>query len=216
MDFKEVAEQLHKPEGELGKQVGEKMNHTNEIMNLSCIRLLTPESNDTILEIGMGNGLFCKYLLGSAPRIRYTGCDFSETMIQEATQVNQSFVETGQAHFLLGDAMALPLADNLFTKAFTVNTLYFWQDPPKVLAEIRRVLQPGGKLLIAIRSKEVMQHLPFVSFGFHLYSPDEVSELLSQNGFAAISIHEIPEPEQTIHGQVLKMDSVIISGVRVV
>jgi len=214
MDFESVAAQLRKPEGEFGKQVGEKMNISNEIMNRTAIEWLHLAPADAVLEIGMGNGAFCKDILQPDATITYTGCDFSETMIAEATQRNQSFVEAGRAAFVLADAQAMPLADASFTKALTINTIYFWQNPAQVLAEIRRVLKPTGTLVIGLRTREVMQMLPFVLYGFQLYSEKEVESLLLNHGFNSIGIHKNQEPAQEIAGQLFSMDSVVVSGIR--
>src|SRR6476619_7183860 len=70
-----LAGQLRQPEGSLGIKVGENMNKGNRLMNL---------------EIGIGNGFFVKDIIASAKDVRYTGCDFSETMIKEAKDLNNA------------------------------------------------------------------------------------------------------------------------------
>ncbi len=214
MDFQAVAAQLRKPEGDFGKKIGENMSRSNEQLNKEAIALLQLQPHDKVLEIGMGNGTFCADVVTAQPHIHYTGCDFSETMIAEATQINQKWIEADLAKFLLADVAQLPLANESISKVFTVNTLYFWENPSAVLAQIHRVLKPSGKLVIGIRSREVMQHLPFVPYGFQLYTATEVKELLLANGFSEVAIQEIAEPAQEIEGQSYAMDSVLISGIR--
>src|SRR5690349_11633365 len=92
-DSKTLACQLRHPEGELGIKVGENMNKGNRLMNVETIRQLQVADNDNILEIGMGNGFFVKDILGAAENVRYSGCDFSETMIKEASVLNKEFFE---------------------------------------------------------------------------------------------------------------------------
>ncbi len=212
MDFQAVAAQLRKPEGDFGKKVGEHMNTSNEQMNRTAIETMQLGAADTVLEIGMGNGAFCGDILQIHPTIRYTGCDFSETMIAEARNRNEEWIQAGRAEFFLTDATDLPLEADSFTKAFTVNTLYFWPEPPQILAQLRRVLKPGGKLVIGIRPRTVMENLPFVQYGFRTYTADEVEKLLQANGFAQTEIHEQPEPDQEIDGQLYQMGFAIISG----
>src|SRR5690606_19647135 len=77
----------------------------------------------------------------------------------------------------------LPFRDAAFDKVFTVNTLYFWEEPELQLSEIRRVLRPTGIFCLAIASKAFMETLPFSRYGFRLYSPEEASQLLANNGF---------------------------------
>ncbi|WP_074239283.1 class I SAM-dependent methyltransferase [Chitinophaga niabensis] len=194
MDVKAIAEQLRKPVGDLGKEVGVKMNEGNLYINQYTIAALEIKSHQQVLEIGMGNGFFVKDILTAAPSVKYTGCDVSETMVAEARSLNTRFIQKRQAEFIVAAADELPLFDALFDTVFMVNTLYFWEFPQKELAEVRRVLKPGGKIFIAIRPASVMQSLPFVQYGFRLYEKKDVAVLLKQNGFNRIHSIEKPEP----------------------
>lgn len=207
MDVKAIAEQLRKPVGDLGKQVGAKMNEGNLYINQFTIAALQVKSHQNILEIGMGNGFFVKDILSVAPSVKYTGCDFSETMVAEARSLNIRFIQKRQAEFILAASDELPLFDALFDTVFTVNTLYFWHHPQKELAEIRRVLKPGGKIFIAIRPASVMQVLPFVQYGFRLYEKENVETLLKDSGFKGIQIMEKAEPHN--------LETLIVSAAKI-
>jgi ubiquinone/menaquinone biosynthesis C-methylase UbiE len=208
-----IATNLRKPEGELGKQVGQKMNEGNRHMNLYAIEAVEPSSGDDILEVGMGNGYFVNEIFSTVNDIYYTGCDFSQTMIDEAHRINAPLVHEGKAKFILSDAAKLPFADHTFDKVFTVNTLYFWETPAVTLAELRRVLKPKGKLVIAIRPKSTMQHLPFVKYGFTMYTREDVVKILSGNGFTVSAYAEHSEPDQEIGGQQIKMGALIVKAI---
>lgn len=208
MDVKVIAEQLRKPVGDLGKQVGAKMNEGNLYINQYTIAALQIKSHQNILEIGMGNGFFVKDILSAAPSVKYTGCDFSETMVAEARSLNTRFIQKRRAEFIVAASDELPLFDALFDTVFTVNTLYFWHHPQKELAEIYRVLKPGGKVFIAIRPASVMQALPFVQYGFRLYEKQDVEALLLCNGFGRIHIIEKPEP-------LAKMETLIVRAEKI-
>lgn len=207
-----IAQQLRQPSGEPGRDVGEKMNVGNEHVNRAAIAALRVAPRDRILEVGMGNGAFVPLLLGVDSSVCYAGCDFSETMVEEAVRRNGAAVERGQAQFFVASAEALPFADGSFDKVFTVNTVYFWENPARVLAEFRRVLKPGGRLFIAGRPRRVMETLPFVRYGFTLYSAAELSELLSSNGFLVTEILEKSEPDQTFGGVARPMETLVVSG----
>lgn len=58
----------------------------------------------------------------------------------------------GRAVLRPGTAAALPFPDAHFTKACTVHSLYFWPSVEKGLREVRRVLAPGGRLVLAVRT----------------------------------------------------------------
>jgi ubiquinone/menaquinone biosynthesis C-methylase UbiE len=183
-DSKALAGQLRQPEGSLGIKVGENMNKGNRLMNLETIKQLEITDNDDILEIGMGNGFFVKDVIASAKNVKYTGCDFSDTMIKEATDLNNTLSEN--AAFILTDASRLPFIDASFDKVFTVNTIYFWGDAAPILNEVKRVLKPGGMFIVTLRPKHVMDQLPVVKHGFTTFTRDEVVNLLSENSFETV------------------------------
>lgn len=210
--LKLIALQLRKPEGEMGLQVAEKMNSSNALMNQWSIEQLQVSPMDNILEIGMGNGLFARDILVNDPSVRYSGCDYSETMVIEACALNKQYIENGQARFIHATADKLPFGNHTFDKVFTVNTIYFWSRPAEELEEIHRVLKPGGLLIIAIRPASVMKKYPFVPYGFRLYEESDIRILLMENKFRVTEVLEKEEPEQEIGGESIQAATLIISA----
>ena len=208
--LKSIAEQLRKPVGEYALKVGEKMNEGNLHINLYTIEALKLAPNNNILEIGMGNGFFVKDILSANDSVRYTGCDFSEVMVDEASKINEEYVKAGTAKFCVAKAEQLPFNDEEFDKVFTVNTIYFWTDPSLVLSEIKRVLKPKGQVIISIRPKAVMQCYPFVKYGFEMFNKEELTDLLRQNDFNITDIIEREEPEQEIAGEKMSVETLIV------
>ena len=149
--YQQLAAQLRQPSGEAGVQTGEWMNKGNVHINLDTLETLDAIGGDNILEIGMGNGFFVHHIVQKDSTIKYTGADFSEVMVAESKRINAPWVNSGQAAFVLCNADLLLFKDNTFNKVFTINTIYFWDDPIKILGEIERVLQPKGKLIITLR-----------------------------------------------------------------
>lgn len=209
-----IAANLRKPAGEMGKQVGEKMNEGNKYINESSIEALHPDAGDRILEVGMGNGYFVKDIVSKANDITYTGCDFSPMMIKESERINASLIRERKASFILTEANHLPFENNSFDKILTVNTMYFWDDPSTTLAEFSRVLKPKGLLVVGIRPKSTMQYLPFVKYGFTMYTREDAVQLLSENGFTVTGYIERIEPPQKMNGQDVNMQTLIIKATR--
>lgn len=206
MEPKQIAAQLRKPEGEEGKKVGEVMNKGNEWINRQAIEALSLKPGDMVLEIGMGNGFFAREIIAKHASISYAGCDFSELMVAEAKQMNKEFLARMQ--FELAPADSLPYVDESFSKILTVNTLYFWQ-PLAELKEIKRVLQPGGLFVLAIRTRAVMDRMPFTAYGFKKYDEGELKEVLEQAGFIIKQINLEKEPMQEWDGESVVLENLV-------
>lgn len=208
--LKDMAKQLRKPEGEFAIQVGENLNQGNSILNLNTIDALELQNNDNVFEIGMSNGFFVKDIFAKNNSISYTGCDYSDVMVNQAIKNNESLIKSGQAQFYLACADNLPFENNIFDKVFSVNTIYFWDDHSKVLAEICRVLKRNGKLILSLRPKSSMKFYPFVKYGFDMFTKNELKYLLTDNGFKINTFLERTEPDQEVNGVNMRVDSLIV------
>ncbi|AZA86281.1 class I SAM-dependent methyltransferase [Chryseobacterium shandongense] len=185
-DLQIIAQNLANPQGEKGIEIGEMMNHTNIGMTLESIQTLLIEDDEHILEIGHGNADHVKSILNKAINIKYTGIDISETMHQEAIRQNAAFED--QAGFVLYEGKKLPFQDKTFDKIFTVNTVYFWEQPVDYLNEIYRVLKDNGTFVLTFGQREFMEKLPFTQFDFKLYSNSEMEETVSKSHFKRMKI----------------------------
>ncbi|GAA0551050.1 class I SAM-dependent methyltransferase [Chitinophaga japonensis] len=209
-ELKTIASQLGKPSGEDGIKTADSMHINNGGMIQRTIDLLGCREGDAVLEIGPGNGGYAPYVLSRAPGLRYYGIDISETMVQQAMQRNAALVKAGTASFTLGNGQELPYEDAFFDKVFTVNTLYFWEEPLRQLQEIRRVLKPQGRLSIGIRTRAFMEKLPFTQYGFRLYDADAATTLLEKAGYTVRDTVLEKEESMSIMGMVLEKERVVI------
>ncbi|MFC2522729.1 MAG: class I SAM-dependent methyltransferase [Lautropia mirabilis] len=168
--------QLRCPQGELGKEFGQVMNLRNLSMILGALAQLDLQAGNRVLELGAGDGGLLGYLLSRAPELQYIGLDISETMVAQARAFNAPFIQAGLADHVLYDGTRLPLADASFDRALAVNTVYFWADMPAMLAELARVLRPGGRLCLTFAEKAFMQRLPFAAHGFALWDATDIEQ----------------------------------------
>ncbi|GAB3262663.1 hypothetical protein GCM10027347_28540 [Larkinella harenae] len=187
-DFREMARQLGRPDGESGLKVGEMMNLSNTNMTKRAVESLILTEGDNVLEIGPGNADHVRQIVDETALIEYHGVDISETMVQEAEKRNADLLAAGQAHFKLSDGQTLPFPASTFDKIFTVNTVYFWENPADYAAEIHRVLKPGGRFVLALADKGFMEKLPFTKYGFQLYDRTAASDLLTHQSFSIETI----------------------------
>ncbi|WP_106916409.1 class I SAM-dependent methyltransferase [Chryseobacterium aurantiacum] len=190
-ELKILAQNLANPQGEKGIEIGEMMNATNIGMTLESIRTLLIEDDQHILEIGHGNAGHLKSLLNLAQDLKYTGVDISETMHNEAKKLNKEF--QNKADFVLYEGKKLPFQDQTFDKIFTVNTVYFWENPVEFLNEIYRVLKDNGTFVLTFGQRDFMEKLPFTAYDFMLYNNNEMEELVSKSHFKRMKTSEKEE-----------------------
>lgn len=188
MDDKTLAAQLRCPSGEMGLEVGKAMNEHNHDMNELAIQTLNPQSGEHILEIGPGNGAFVNEIFKRQDDIHYSALDISADMIAVAEQFNASLIQAGKAKWHLGSSDHIPHEDNYFDKIMTVNTLYFMEPVEKHLAEIFRVLKPGGNLILCFGSSRYMEKMPFTAHGFNLYTKESAQACVTAAGFEIVDI----------------------------
>lgn len=98
------------------------------------------------LEIGCGGGVLLERALGTVSKA--CALDHSPDMIAEARRRNRAAVMEGRLELVVGDAESLPWPDGAFSWAASTEMWFFLRRPERVLAELRRVLRPGGRLVI--------------------------------------------------------------------
>lgn len=97
-----------------------------------------------ILDLGCGTGWFTRRLAQMWPSAEVTGVDLSPGMISRASGQGGSEID-----WLVADAEALPLPDRSYDVVFSNLMIQWCADPGPVLAECRRVLKPGGRLMVS-------------------------------------------------------------------
>lgn len=210
----ELAKQLKKPIGNDGKQVAKQMNKGNKHICLHSYKILHPKPNSLILEIGMGNGFFIKDLLSLSENLKYVGLDFSKTMIDEATALNQDLIDQQKVSFIHGSIDNLPFENESIDCITTTNTIYFWPNLIKNAEEIFRVLKFKGKILIGYRSKELMDKIELSKHGFNKYTKTEIEKLLRDVGFTNVKTEILSEPKLDFDGTPMEMEGLYTVGIK--
>jgi SAM-dependent methyltransferase len=96
-----------------------------------------------ILEVGCGEGSNMDVL--AAPGRRFTGCDLSGLALGLARDAAPT---DGSRSFTRGEGEALPFADGTFAAVMGISLLEHLPRPETVIAEMARVVAPGGRLLL--------------------------------------------------------------------
>jgi arsenite methyltransferase len=141
----------------------------------------------TALDVGSGPGNVTASLARAAgPGGLALGVDISEPMLARAVRA-----ESGpQVGFIRADAQRLPLRDNTVDAITSLAVLQLIPDPAAALAEMARVLRPGGRLALMIptvgSTARLWRNLPNV--GAHIFDNDEVGDILEDNGFTSVRV----------------------------
>ena len=96
-----------------------------------------------VLDVGCGTGAVLELLHEKYPEAHYVGLDLTPDMIAVAQAKNLANVE-----FVVGDAEDLPFADESFDAVLSSNSFHHYPNPEKFFAGVRRVLRPGGRLIL--------------------------------------------------------------------
>jgi phosphatidylethanolamine/phosphatidyl-N-methylethanolamine N-methyltransferase len=110
----------------------------------AAIKQLGLLPNETVLEVGIGTGLNLPLY---PPTCRLTGIDLSQEMLDKAVERVQSLAMPNVILKVM-DATSMDFGDNEFDKAAATYTISAVPDPIAVLREMRRVVKPGGTIVI--------------------------------------------------------------------
>ena len=108
---------------------------------------------ETIADIGCGNGIYLAGLARRGHAGRLLGVDLSPGMLA-ATRATAP-----DAGLLVGDAAALPLADGVTDVSLAPHMLYHVPDRQAAARELRRITRPGGQLLVVLNGADHLAQL---------------------------------------------------------
>ena len=186
-----IAWQLSRPTGFFGRIMGRLMNRHNAKLNSYAVRQLEVTPSDRVLEVGFGGGVTLPSLIAGAAFVG--GVDRSSDMVRRAKAMFSEAVSAGRADFREGNVEELPFEASSFGKVCTVNTIYFWSSLDAGFAEIRRVLLPGGRVVVGFVPKERMDSMGMPADIFTSRAPEDVVAALRKAGFSDVRIEQ-PEP----------------------
>ena len=112
----------------------------------TALAALAAVPGERVLDVGCGPGFYCAELLTAVGEEgSVTGVDSSPAMLALAAR---RCAGHDNVELLEGEALALPVEDASFDAALSVQVLEYVAEPEAALAEIRRALRPGGRVLV--------------------------------------------------------------------
>jgi SAM-dependent methyltransferase len=112
-----------------------------------AIRHLLPPRGKRLLEIGTGFGRLVDLYQGYEQIVLL---DYSKSMLREA---QQRLGRSSRYTYVAADVYRMPLAEGLVDTACMVRVMHHMADVPKALAQIHRVIRPGGAFVLEFASK---------------------------------------------------------------
>ena len=107
---------------------------------------LATQPGDRVLDVGCGPGFYCLEIAEEVgPEGQVVGIDAAEPMLQLARRRCEPHDNVA---FKQGDIMAIPVDDESFDRAVCVQVLEYVEPATAALAEIKRTLRPGGRLVV--------------------------------------------------------------------
>ncbi|MCW3011608.1 MAG: class SAM-dependent methyltransferase [Solirubrobacterales bacterium] len=184
-----LSNQLSRPSGPAGRLVAVAMNRGNRGLNERAIELLDVQPGSRVLDLGFGGGLSFSALIARGATV--VGVDRAHDMVDAARAKHHEDVEAGRLTVLVAEVEDLPLEDASLDRVLTINTVYFWRSLDAGLSELRRVLAPGGTLVIGIRDGSVMKQVSLEVFT--LRSPQALAAGLGAAGYEEVAITTSPD-----------------------
>jgi ubiquinone/menaquinone biosynthesis C-methylase UbiE len=174
-----------------------------ERMNLS--------PRDRILDAGCGEGWFARRLAPLVPEGLVVGLDADSNAIHAARSQSAAIENL---IYIWGEAENIPWQEGFFSRVICADSLPYFADPQRALAELHRVLSPGASLWVLNQLSGQDTPSPAASPGQnppqHRWSVEEYRSLFEQCGFRDFSLQSLAPPPAAE----LTADSQIVQGLR--
>jgi SAM-dependent methyltransferase len=139
-------------------------------------------ASGSLLEIAAGTGVVTRLLAAALPpEVAITATDLVPGMLERAERVGTTRPVTWE----VADALALPYADESFDTVVCAFGAMFFHPHPAAFAEMRRVLRPGGRVLVSVWDRlEANDFASAVDGALREACPDDPPEFLRRTPYS--------------------------------
>lgn len=150
--------------------------------------LPTAEKTKSYLEVGVGHGLFTSNMLKRYPGIGAKAVDISETSIQTAKEILETFqVDTDHIEFIHGDYLSLNFQESGFDFIIMGEVLEHVNNAPDFMVRTKKLLNKGGSIYLSTCANS-----PALDHVYHFKSADEIRDLITSHGFKIVKDLALP------------------------
>ncbi len=159
----------------------------NEEMRDQALEMLDISEDDRVLDVGCGTGFATEGLLEHTENVH--GLD------QSVHQMEKAWEKLGKrdpVSFYRGDAERLPFKDDTFDVVWSSGSIEYWPNPVVALRDMRRVVKPGGQVLVVgpnYPKSSVMQKVADAIMLF--YDAEEADRMFREAGYTDIHHYEM-------------------------
>jgi len=159
------------------------------------VELLKPQPGELLLDIGSGIGGPARWFAAKCG-VRVTGVDLTPEFCAAADALNRATGLADEITIKQGSALALPVADNTFDRAYSQNVIMNIADKRRFYSEAFRALKPGGVLALSNLCRgaagEFIYPVPWAETAAtsFLATPDEMHADLLAVGFAIVVFND--------------------------
>ncbi len=185
--------QLSKPTGNVGCLLARCMNAGHASLTNWGLGNVGIDVAHTVLDIGCGGGATIRRLAEIATNGMVYGIDYSRESVEVSRNVNRELIRRGRVKIVQAPVSQLPFPESMFDLATAIETHYFWPDLEADFQEVKRVLKPGGKLLLLAEffkdEKYDKRNAKWVrALDMAYLSREELDALYSTSGYADVRI----------------------------
>jgi ubiquinone/menaquinone biosynthesis C-methylase UbiE len=188
-----LMDQFRRPTGRRGRLVAALMNRSHKPLSLWGLTHVEIKPYYLILDVGCGGGKTVNRLAQQAASGKVFGIDYSADMVEYSKKVNRKLISEKRVEIVEGSVEKTGFSDDFFDLVTAIETYYFWPIFSGVLQEIRRVLKPGGKLLMVNEMVkdgvyEIKNAKMIEKAHVHLIPLEEIKNALQTVGFVDVHI----------------------------
>lgn len=146
-----------------------------------------------MLDIGTGYGYLPVEIARNFPDIKIIGIDIETALLEDGHKNATKHGVSDRVPFLQARAENLPFPDNTFDLVLSTMSLHLWQNRQKGITEMKRVLKPGGRVLIMVGSYYLLHGMGHLTDSFTGKSKKTIAGDCAMANFKELRVDRIDE-----------------------